>query len=175
MVILHVVLKDVGTAFLWPSDETSSFMLILYVCCYRGRYHVLPVGFVTLCFHCHCWSFAWWLVKSWVLYFLLHSEASSMNEVVAVTFCILHWCFAVVASSTNGVLVVTWRTLLLLWPNLHQWMMFWLLLCVCRTFVSVLQLKLHQWLTFGCCFVTWRTDLLLWLKLHLAVNEVLSV
>jgi len=33
-----------------------------------------------------------------------------MNDVLAVTFCILHCCLAVVASSTNEVLVVCYVT-----------------------------------------------------------------
>ena len=134
----------------------------MYSVTHCGRYHVLPVGFVTLCFHCDCWSFVLWLVKSWMLYFLLHSEASSCDEW---SFsCFFLYCTVVLLLSLHQLTkfgFVTWRTVLLLWLKLRQWKKFWLLLCVCRTFVLVLQLKLHQWLKFGCCFVTWRTVLLL--------------
>ena len=120
-----------GTAFLWPSAETSSFMLILYVCCYTLRSLPCVAGWVcvTLCLLCDCWSSVRWLVESWVLYFLLPSEASYSDErsfscyflYAALLFCCYGWSF--INKCSFGCCFVTWRTVvLLLWLKLHRWM-----------------------------------------------------
>jgi len=79
MVILHVVLKDAGTAFLWPNDETLSFMLILYVFCYTLRSLPCVAGWF-----CHI-VLSLWLLKLRLM----------ISEVLNVVFSVALWSFIV--------------------------------------------------------------------------------